>query len=602
MKSALYSRAEPERAARVRLMGALAIGVVAGFWFAQPAVAADDTEPVVPLPLPPGLLAGTTPLPDPTQVQPEDLEPVVSVTQTEDGDLNVTVRVLSPGDDGPATQGDSLSTVISNAPAADITDDLDAPDPDAATPSREPAGGTNTNVSVRVLSPGDNGAVDQDTASVPVGAGGEESDPSSSSSADRPLGSTPRSSSSGDDQVSPERDSAQYQEDNFQYQSSSQSSSDQWTWLWNLTLDCSGNAASTSTESGSESSLNWAWNWMWDWGCDHTEGSVLGDINPSTEPGPADAAGSQGNASTIPSTSSPTGSSLAPAPAQSQLASGMWVWTWTFTHCGRTTSLSTTTSSQTPLTWAWDWMWTWVCPAAGEGNTTVTPPANDAASATMPGVLQPTLPEPSAQVLPPAAIPDLPFLPSLPAVFAAPFVPLAQATITVILPKQLVPTWTLEIWGPPATVAPTIGITGLTQSSARPAAKAATEAPRQGPATDPGGPRSVAVPQPTSVPVRQHSRSRSADQRARPTHEARPQAAPRGKARDRSSLFDHPRRLQGAGSAGTSGGVAPSGLNVVSAALTGLFIFAAPEPGRRIRVARGLSPRSRHRSPIDHPG
>jgi hypothetical protein len=62
-----------------------------------------------------------------------------------------------------------------------------------------------------------------------------------------------------------------------------------------------------------------------------------------------------------------------------------------------------------------------------------------------------------------------------------------------------------------------------------------------------------------------------------------------------------PRSSHGATSSSASG-AASSAVLVGIAALTGFVLLAAPGLGRRIRVARELSPRNLGRSPIDHPG
>jgi hypothetical protein len=56
------------------------------------------------------------------------------------------------------------------------------------------------------------------------------------------------------------------------------------------------------------------------------------------------------------------------------------------------------------------------------------------------------------------------------------------------------------------------------------------------------------------------------------------------------------------GFSASSGGGASSLLVFGFATLTGSFVFAAPGLGRRIRLAREPSPRSRHDSPLDRPG
>ena len=60
--------------------------------------------------------------------------------------------------------------------------------------------------------------------------------------------------------------------------------------------------------------------------------------------------------------------------------------------------------------------------------------------------------------------------------------------------------------------------------------------------------------------------------------------------------------LEAAGSAGSTGGSAPSVLLVGLATLIGFFVLAAPGLGRRIRLARIPSPRGRFGSSIDRPG
>lgn len=598
---------------RMRRLGVLTTSVLAGLSFAHPALASDDIEPVVPL-LPPEVVSGTIPALDPTQAQLEDPPAVVTVTQTETGSLNVSVRVLSPGTDGPVTQEDPASSLVSDVLAPDITGDSDTAAPGAATGSPEPASAS-TNVSVRVLSLGDNGAVNQsNAAAVPEAGGIQRSGPSSTSSSDHPPAATPVAASGGDESTSPEINSEQYHDSLLQYQSPAQSSNYSWTWLWKLTLDCAGNTTSSSTAIGSEASLNWAWNWMWDWGCDTTDASDASSTGSSADAPSSEATVSppQGDASTMAPTGTTAEPPSAPAPVQSELSSGIWVWTWAFTHCGRTTSLSSTTSSQTPLTWTWDWIWSWTCPTAGGVSTDSSPPASDAAPLTGPSPFPAALPEPNAQISAPRAVaPDLPLLPLLLPLTPLPLPPVAEptellvppveTTIEVTLPELVIPLQEVSIPLPTfaANVEPVVVV-----AVPAPAARAGNQPPRghpTKPALDTG---SVPVPQPTTEPAWRQPPGHSSDSRTRtrPTIEARPQSAPPRAPRDRSSPFDLPSPLQAVGSAGASSGVGPSGLLVLVAALTGHFVFAAPALGRRIRIARGLSPRSRHRSPIDDPG
>jgi hypothetical protein len=67
-------------------------------------------------------------------------------------------------------------------------------------------------------------------------------------------------------------------------------------------------------------------------------------------------------------------------------------------------------------------------------------------------------------------------------------------------------------------------------------------------------------------------------------------------------LLLDPRRIGRSTGSSSGAGIVPSSLLVGIAALAAFTIFAAPGLGRRIRVARELSPRGQDASPIDHPG
>ena len=95
--------------------------------------------------------------------------PVITTsTDSDGGNLNVSVRVDSSGTDGSVSQ----EQVISPPAEPDITSSGNvggtaAPDATAepALTDSTPPGSTNTNVAVRVASPGDNGPVSQDNGS-----------------------------------------------------------------------------------------------------------------------------------------------------------------------------------------------------------------------------------------------------------------------------------------------------------------------------------------------------------------------------------------------------------------------------------------------------
>jgi hypothetical protein len=95
-----------------------------------------------------------------------------------------------------------------------------------------------------------------------------------------------------------------------------------------------------------------------------------------------------------------------------------------------------------------------------------------------------------------------------------------------------------------------------------------------------------------------HSQPRA--HHARPVGQTRAHGA--SSKRDRQQLPLERRQSRQAFGSSSAGGVIPSALLFGFAALTGFIVLAAPGLGRRIRVARELSPRSPVQSPLDRPG
>ena len=199
----------------------VAVGVVIGLGTAGPALASDGQappipsvpEPVVPVPevpqpelptvpVPDPLAApGPDPVPDPTSEAAIDTETtpdarsggsgcgngrraghsagrapeVTTSTQSDGGNVNVSVRVNSPGEEAPVVQEGPDPAVVSPPAQPDITPvaGIVASESDGSGSTDSPAGfpatpaddSTNTNVTVRVSSPGDNDPVTQTTAS-----------------------------------------------------------------------------------------------------------------------------------------------------------------------------------------------------------------------------------------------------------------------------------------------------------------------------------------------------------------------------------------------------------------------------------------------------
>jgi len=579
-----YRLAEPHRRGYRRVL-VFATTLAAGLGAAGPALATElpapppvlEVAPVVSEPVSP-------PLPIPAIPVPElDIEPVV-VTQVDAGNIDVSVRVLSPGEDGSVTQK-SATEVVSPATPPDITATSESPDL-AGIESAAPTSSTNTNVSIRVLSPGDLGDVTQTT-----GGSGEEvveagTDPALPRADPAPASAAPLELSS---------DSSQYQSENSRYQSDPTAMHDPWNWTWVLSLDCSGNASSSSIETGRQESLVWSWEWTWEWACSGAEASES-SADPGARASPS-AAAVQAPDDQAPSSSTSGAAGTEP-----------WVWTWRFTFCGATRTISTRAGIGTPLTWTWDWTWTWTCPTGGAPDVQpgigasppldMSPPAasdadsagdarralqvaDDAAAVTLPTVWLPTLPsgvEPGAPVevvVPP--IPTLEF----------------EVEVTISSVVLAAPT-------APSLSSPAIPFPAVDDAAEPTTTSPATLPPARRRITRHARPAVTAGYSPAAEVEAQPSHSRPRAHNARPVKQTR--AHGERSQRDRRQLPLERRQSRQAFGSSSAGGIVPSALLLGFAALTGFIVLAAPGLGRRIRVARELSPHSPDQSPIDHPG
>jgi hypothetical protein len=560
------------------VLAALGAGAVAALVAAGPALADEsplpEAPPMVELPAPEPALE-TIPIP---ALPPLELaEPPVVVATVDESNVDVSVRVLSPEDE-PAAAPESETSLVSGEGAPDIT----VPPEAEVVPAdvTEPAGARNVNVSVRILSPGDGGEVSQDPAGGGEGVVEAGTRPSERSAEPRPASPTRGDST---------EDSTQYHGDNSSEKFAQADAIDAWIWAWNLTIDCAGNAASSSTDTGDPASLVWSWSWGWTWGCTDA---------PPPDPAPEPLqAGSQ--------PSPPSSSQSSPQPVETTTQSGdPWAWTWTFTFCGERTTISTSAGAGTPLSWTWDWSWTWFCPVTTPAETTPAPRSVDEQPRPVPDPAQ-FLPEPEPDVAP-----DL----QLPSVWPASAPPELEVTTEIVLPPlDLTPLetpleTTIEIVIPavvlppvPAT-APPLPVPELPFPSEAAAAGPTTTAARGAPAP----------PARTTAPRSPHwfAQPGAADyelpQAAPRSHQARPARPTRARgARPARPLpplpFERPQPRQAAGGS-SAGGFAPSALLLGVAALTGFIVLAAPGLGRRIRLARELSPRGLDESPLDRPG
>ena len=517
-------------------------------------------------------------------------EAVVVVTELDPETIDVSVRVLSPGENAAPSPQNGVIPPIAGGDTT-IEADLDAAGSDEEAPSAEsPA--VNTNVSVRVLSPGSNGSTSDDD-----GGGGTVATAGAAPASSEPD-AAPAATATSEDTA----DSSQYQDPNSQYQSDRDIAKDPWNWSWTLTVDCAGNPTSSSIDSGDPESLDWSWSWAWEWGC------ATGEA-PKPE-------GASTRATQEPA---PKAEPRPPPPSEAQSASGAaasegetepWSWTWTFTFCGQETTVTTLGGAGTPLTWAWDWSWVWSCgstePAGDTGLPTGPPPAGPAVPTvplpapssvvTASSSSQDAAPGPETRSLqavsPPfvtfsfdtgigAATFELPSAPSIP----------AEITVSVAIPSAVSP---LSAAVPPVPLQVRPFPLGAAPLELGPHA-APMPGPRAEPSTTTSAPPSLPVARPggTSAGALHEGRPRPETKRHAEVKRARPDFRP--------ALPLFPRSRHGAASTSASG-AASSALLVGFVALTGFILLAAPAPGRRLEAARELSPRGLDRSPLDHPG
>ena len=569
-------------------------------------------SPTEPIPLP---VHELSPLPaiDETGTEgtdPQQMPEVVTATQAEEGSINVSVRVLSPGTDEPVVQEASRTDVVSPSADPDITA---ATNPATIAPSvPSQAADVNTNVEIRVLSPGDNGAVTQTSDSAGV-TPNDETGAVPPSAAEPSSEVEPASSDRGDQASVTAADSQRYQEENSQYQSAREPRSGPWNWHWVFAMDCAGNATSLSTETGSQASLIWTWDWTWDWACTSTDAGLTSSSGSSFDsPSAADAGNTNVSVRVLsPGDNGPvTQSTTAVGEADGDLertgaapSNGPWSWTWTFTFCGTTTSFSTQTESQTPLSWTWEWAWNWTCGAAADAPPApgaATQPGADATPVSAPSTPIPAMQAPVSPPPVPAPAADVP-PPPLP---APPVVPSVDVAVVVVVDPDVLDPALPDLSLPPAVVAAAdVQVVSAPAESPRALAPGAAPTPDAAD-TAPAVYRPARSSTPTATtPVGRQPRERS---RGRPSSQptakrASTQVASSRPARGLLSPFGQLRSSQSTGS-GTSGGRVPGAPVVAVAALIAFFMLVAPSLGRRIRVARELSPRSTYRSSIDHPG
>ncbi len=550
--------------------------------------------------------------------------PAGGPSQSDGANVNVSIRAGSPGDIGSVSQGNDVggSSAVGDASFSD---------------------GANVNVSVRIESPGDNGPLDQSNGQVAAGA---ETDATSADPAAPDAGGTPAELDPG-----AASDTTQYHGDNSQYHSDDDITGASWNLVWVLTLDCGDIATSNLEETGDETAANWVWDWSWNWTCgDAAADSGSAGDSGSRSPTPSAPTGASDTAS---ETSSAGEQTTAPPTAGDASGAG-WSWAWTFSICGTQASFGAPPPSAAPETWIWDWTWNWTCSDSGDAEDTTNAPSGDLptvptssedpsgvssraappVSASAPGVDvsnvsqsssvsmnengteqsvvsvlfggvsfgSPTSPVPPAPAE--SRAPSTPIVPSL--------VPPIGVAIHVTVPGVLVSP------GPQVTIPPDLSslvgiVPGLVAGSVPPPAASSEGQPAKGAELAPdAAPRNAAGARADRYPstaATGTTQPAAAGQSRATDHEHGERA---GKSHAGSGLrtaswprlpLDPPGAPLPVGSSiSWTGGSTPSVGVVGVATLVGFLVLAAPGLGRRIRLARELSPHSRDRSRIDRPG
>jgi hypothetical protein len=349
----------------------------------NPDVTADDTNPMPTV---------TITAPTPTSSASQDSATATATsTQVDPANINTTVRVLSPGENGPIYQTNT-STATAAAGATGPATGTQVATPTATSTQVTPV---NVNVSIRVGSPGNDALVTQGNTSTAVAA---PVDPNLIDAAVTDLPANgPNSSGDVENASSVIQDLAQCSADETDCISSSSGSPQGITGPGGSAADNSIASATQDSPSNVNVSIRVAspganglltqlndasatgltsvqtvtnpdnlgvaivvpglpedvviptgsdtpWNWNWNW----TTGSA------PTDPGATPISTSDWAWNwTAPAESSPAASS---AP---QGTPGMWTWTWTWTRG----EWSVTWSYQQACDCSWTWNWTWVWPA-----------------------------------------------------------------------------------------------------------------------------------------------------------------------------------------------------------------------------------------------
>ena len=291
-----------------------------------------------------------------------------TATQVDTSNLNVSVRVLSPGDDGPVSQANTATASAtvggSNAPSGAGASASGS----GVSATASQLGVSNTNVAVRVFSPGDGGGVRQTNTAAAEAATDPDQGPVTGPSSFMGANASATQAGVSNTNVSirvgsPGSDGATVQA-NGNGQNVPQNGLGTGVSVegagsqTNLFVNVNGNDVPVPLASnGALTVWRWTWTWdgrgiptdisSWDWNWDGSDPSLSGEGTVTSEQAPAG------------------------------LTAGTWIWNWQWSRPdGQAWDWAPPgLSVDCACVWIWDWSWNWaVEPAAAS-----TPTSDDAA-------------------------------------------------------------------------------------------------------------------------------------------------------------------------------------------------------------------------------
>jgi len=282
----------------------------------------------------------------------QDVQAGAVATQSGVANTNVSVRVGSPGDSGTVSQTNT-ATATATAEASDLT---------AATQAESTArqdGAANTNVSVRVFSPGDDGAVTQANAAS-ASATATDAAAQAEQTGVRNTNVSIRIQSPGSEGGATQGSSSATATDGPGSAETAAKTFDVENHDGNTEVQIGVNDPDLADPTSNSAGLVTVWQWTWQWEYDEA-------LGPPVDVDQAGSGWNWGTGGDVSVTSVPVTPDLAP---------GSFVWSWDWQRDGGQTwtwDLSAPVSCS--CIWVWNWVWTWNGSSANADGTAPEAPA-----------------------------------------------------------------------------------------------------------------------------------------------------------------------------------------------------------------------------------